>query len=199
MELRLLVLFAGVGVQHHLREAEPVVSPRQSGRRRLHGSALLILFVGLITGTLGYDLLRRYAPSFFGERWGGDRPDRRLSRVALFLFLVSAYYRLTNARLSVRDVIPGAVIGAVLLELTLQALPLFVYVTGDVVTLQVLGTTFLLLVWLYLMANVIVFGAELNWWAAQRDGEVEEEPAGWPRSMWPGGVGPSVSQSCHTS
>ena len=82
--------------------------------------------------------------------------------IALFLFLVSAYYRLTNARLSVRDVIPGAIIGAALLELTLQALPLFVYVTGDVVTLQVLGTTFLLLVWLYLMANVIVFGAAYN-------------------------------------
>ena len=24
----------------------------------------------------------------------------------------------------------------------------------------------LLLIWLYLMANVIVFGAELNWWLA---------------------------------
>jgi uncharacterized BrkB/YihY/UPF0761 family membrane protein len=30
------------------------------------------------------------------------------------------------------------------------------------VALQALGTTFLLLVWLYLMANVIVFGAVLN-------------------------------------
>ena len=39
---------------------------------------------------------------------------------------------------------------------------MFVYVTGDVVTLQVLGTTFLLLVWLYVMANVIVFGAAYN-------------------------------------
>ena len=76
--------------------------------------------------------------------------------------MVSAYYRLTNAHLSVREVIPGAIIGAALLELTLQALPLFVYLTGDVVTLQVLGTTFLLLVWLYLMANVIIFGAAYN-------------------------------------
>ena len=125
-------------------------------------AALLILFAGLIAGTFGYDLLRRYSPSIFGNGGVAIALTVALSTLALFLFLVSAYYRLTNARLSVRDVIPGAIIGAALLELTLQALPLFVYVTGDVVTLQVLGTTFLLLVWLYLMANVIVFGAAYN-------------------------------------
>ena len=74
--------------------------------------------------------------------------------------------------------IPGAIIGAALLELTLQALPLFVYVTGDVVTLQVLGTTFLLLVWLYLMANVIVFGAAYNFELSARTGLKQEHPEG---------------------
>jgi membrane protein len=126
------------------------------------GAALLILFVGLIIGTFGYDLLRRYASAIFGNSGVAIALTVLLSAFALFLFLVSAYHRLTNARLTVRELIPGAIIGAVLLELTLQSLPLFVYVTGDVVTLQVLGTTFLLLVWLYLMANVIVFGAAYN-------------------------------------
>ena len=46
---------------------------------------------------------------------------------------------------------------------TLQGLPLFVFFTSEVVALQALGTTFLLLVWLYVMANVIVFGAALNY------------------------------------
>ena len=32
------------------------------------------------------------------------------------------------------------------------------------VTLRAFGGPVLLLIWLYLMANVIVFGAELNWW-----------------------------------
>ena len=31
-----------------------------------------------------------------------------------------------------------------------------------------LGGPAILLLWLYVMANVIVFGAELNWWWAQR-------------------------------
>jgi membrane protein len=85
------------------------------------------------------------------------------SGAALLAFLVSAYYRLPNARLTRREVLPGAVLGAVVLVATLQALPLFVGLTSDIVALQALGTTFLLLVWLYVMANVIVFGAALNY------------------------------------
>ncbi len=140
------------------------------------GAALLILFVGLIVGTFGYDLLREYAPTVFGNGGVAIALTVAFSTFALFLFLVSAYYRLTNIRLSVREVIPGAIIGAALLELTLQALPLFVYVTGDVVTLQVLGTTFLLLVWLYVMANIIVYGAAYNFeLACARTGRAVEE------------------------
>jgi uncharacterized BrkB/YihY/UPF0761 family membrane protein len=32
----------------------------------------------------------------------------------------------------------------------------------------VLGAPAILLLWLYVMANVVVFGAELNWWRAER-------------------------------
>ena len=85
------------------------------------------------------------------------------SGLALFAFLLSAYHRLPNALLSWREVLPGAILGAVVLAATLQALPLFVFFTTEVVALQALGTTFLLLIWLYVMANVIVFGAALNY------------------------------------
>jgi membrane protein len=132
------------------------------------GVSLLVLFAGLIAGTFGYDVLRHYAPAVFGNRWVALVLTVSVSALALFVFLLSAYYRLTNARLTRRQVLPGAIIGALFLELTLQALPLFVFVTSDVVALQALGTTFLLLVWLYVMANVIVFGAALNYEIAHR-------------------------------
>ena len=35
--------------------------------------------------------------------------------------------------------------------------------SGDILALRALGATFLLLIWLYVLANVIVFGAALNW------------------------------------
>jgi uncharacterized BrkB/YihY/UPF0761 family membrane protein len=42
-----------------------------------------------------------------------------------------------------------------------------VRLSKDVIALQAFGAPALLLVWLYLMANVIVFGAEVNWWLAR--------------------------------
>ena len=109
------------------------------------------------------DLLQRYAAGVVANSWGALVLTVLSSALLLFLFLVSAYYRLTNARLSQREVLPGAIVGAVALALTLQGLPLFVYASSDIVALKALGTTFLLLVWLYVMANVIVFGAALNY------------------------------------
>jgi membrane protein len=126
-------------------------------------AALVVLFAGLTIGTFGYDLLRRYATDAISNRWVALLLTVLTSGAALLAFLVSAYYRLPNARLTRREVLPGAVLGAVVLVATLQALPLFVGLTSDIVALQALGTTFLLLVWLYVMANVIVFGAALNY------------------------------------
>jgi membrane protein len=125
--------------------------------------ALVVLFAGLVTGTFGYDLLRRYAPDVVGNAWVALVLSLTVSALALFLFLFSAYHLLTNARLTRREVLPGAVVGALILEATLQALPLFVYFASDILALKALGATFLLLVWLYVMANVIVFCAALNW------------------------------------
>ena len=39
---------------------------------------------------------------------------------------------------------------------------------GNVVALKAFGGPALLLVWLYVMANVIVFGAEVNWRHSER-------------------------------
>ena len=125
--------------------------------------ALLVLFAGLTLGTLGYDLLRRYASGVGSNQWVALALTLLSSGAALFAFLLSAYYRLPNARLTRREVLPGAIVGAVVLVGTLQALPLFVFLSSEVVALQALGTTFLLLIWLYVMANVIVFGAALNY------------------------------------
>ena len=126
-------------------------------------ASLLVLFTGLVVGTFGYDLLRRYASDVFANRWVALALTVVTSSAALFLFLFTAYLRLTNARLTRREVVPGAALGAIVLVASLQGLPLFVNLSGGILALQALGATFLLLIWLYVMANVIVFGATLNW------------------------------------
>ena len=139
-------------------------------------AALVVLFAGLTVGTFGYDLLRRYATDVVSNQWVALALTIATSGLALFAFLLSAYHRLPNALLSWREVLPGAILGAVVLAATLQALPLFVFFTTEVVALQALGTTFLLLIWLYVMANVIVFGAALNYVLAYVDTGREVEP-----------------------
>ena len=61
------------------------------------------------------------------------------------------------------------------LALPFLAEPAVLLVVLVVVAVQALGTSVLLLVWIYVMANVIVFGAEVNWWRARRD---DDEIAG---------------------
>ena len=67
-----------------------------------------------------------------------------------------------------REVLPGATFAAVLLEASFQVLPLYNRITHLNPTLKTFGSPAILLVWLYVMSNVIVFGAEINWWVARR-------------------------------
>src|SRR6478752_5024559 len=94
-----------------------------------------------------------------------------VSLVTLFFGLLAGsigFDLLTNVEHSFRDVLPGAVVAAVLLEASFQVLPIYVRYSNNVVALKAFGGPALLLVWLYVMANVIVFGAEVNWRYAEK-------------------------------
>lgn len=141
--------------------------------------SLVTLFVGLLIGSFGYDLLTRYASGFAENAFVAYGLSVAVSLIAVFVFLVAVYYLLTNVAHSFRDVLPGAVVAAVLLEASFQVLPLYVRFSGNVVALKAFGGPALLLVWLYVMANLIVFGAEVNWWLAERRRVAElDEAAG---------------------
>ena len=54
------------------------------------------------------------------------------------------------------------------LEASFQVLPVFLWLSKHSPAAQAIGGPIYLLIWLYVMANVIVFGAEVNWRRAQR-------------------------------
>ena len=137
----------------------------------LHGKALatlmmvgslVTLFVSLVIGSAGQELLKRYA-GFSGNTTFARVIAIFVSLVGVFVFLTSAYYVLTNDELTLREVFPGALTAAVILEATFQVLPQYVEISKHNPVLQTLSGPAVLLVWLYVMANVIVFGAEVNW------------------------------------
>ena len=131
-------------------------------------STITTLFVSLVIGALGAEVVKRYAPRFAGSSIVGYILSIAVSLLGVFLFVLAAYRLLTNAAVSVHDVLPGALMAAVVLEASFQIVPIFVRLAGVNPTLRVLGGPVILLLWLYVMANVIVFGAELNWGRAER-------------------------------
>jgi membrane protein len=139
--------------------------------------SITTLFVSLVVGAFGVEVLKRSAPGFVGNGIVAYIVSIAVSLLGVFLFLLVVYRLLLNAPVTVRDALPGAVLGAVLLEASFQVLPVFVRLAGVNVTLRVLGGPAILLLWLYVMSNVIVFGAELNWWISERRASgVDAEP-----------------------
>ncbi len=128
------------------------------------------LFVSLVIGALGVEVVKRYAPGFAGSSVAAYVLSIAVSLLGVFVFVLAIYRVLTNAPVTVRDVLPGAVMAAILLEASFQIVPVFVRFAGVNPVLRVLGGPVILLLWLYLMANIIVLGAELNWWQAERRG-----------------------------
>jgi membrane protein len=125
--------------------------------------SLTSLFVSLVVGSFGVAFVKRYLGL-------GDNVvlayllTVSVSLIGVFVFLASAYVVLTNDALGLRDVFPGAIVAAFLLEATFQFLPAFVHVSKHNPVLETLSGPAVLLVWLYVMANAIVIGAEVNWY-----------------------------------
>ena len=141
-------------------------------------SSLVTLFVALLVGSFGVQLLEDQAPWFIANPTVAYALSVLVSTLGVFVFIVSSYYVLTNERLTVRDVLPGAVFATILLQTSFQVLPVFLRYAEINPVMKAFGSPAILLVWLYVMANVLVFGAELNWWRAYGREELEEEPVG---------------------
>jgi len=140
--------------------------------------SLVTLFVALLAGSLGVAALKEYVPGFADSSAAAYTLSIAVSLLGVVFFLVSCYYFLTNEDMTLREVLPGAILAAVLLEATFQVLPVYQRYADVNPALRAFGAPAILLVWLYVMSNVIVFGAELNWWLARRTEQrlVEDVP-----------------------
>jgi len=145
-------------------------------RRFLHGkglaaalmaSVLTTLFVSLVVGAFGVSVLKHHL-RFADSSAVAYLASISASLVGVFVFLLAVYFWLPNTQVSLRDALPGAILGAVVLEASFLALPIFVRFADLNVTLRTLGGAAILLIWMYVMANVIIFGGELNWWWRER-------------------------------
>lgn len=171
-----LLLWASLGLFGALESAFNIVygRPNRSFIRSKAMAAglmiglLVVLFAGLVAASFGESQLSRHAPGVAGNSIVAFLLSIAASTIASFVFLFVSYYLLTNVPHEPRDVLPGALAATVALALTFQALPVYLDLAEGSPGLQAFGGPVILLVWLYVMANVIVLGAELNWWFARR-------------------------------
>jgi membrane protein len=82
---------------------------------------------------------------------------------AAFTLFVALFRVIPNAPLRLSDTWRGALLSTVLLMLILQIFPLYIrFFGGGFQSYKTLGLLLLLLTWFYLLARIIVVGAELN-------------------------------------
>ena len=145
-------------------------------RRFLHGkgiaaalmaTVLTTLFVSLVVGAFGVSVLKHHL-RFADSSAVAYILSIGASFAGVFIFLLVVYRWLPNTEVSWREALPGAIAGAVVLEASFLVLPFFVRHASLNVTLRTLGGPAILLIWLYVMANVMIFGGEINWWWRER-------------------------------
>jgi membrane protein len=133
----------------------------------LLGTALLGLLLGLTTVVTSQTALSQVAPGLAdlaAWRIGGGLA---ISSLTTFLFLLLVYRTLPNTEVTTRQVLPGTLIATALLQLTFESLPLYVRTVEVLPALKAFGGAAVLLVWLYIMGNVVLLGGAITWWSAR--------------------------------
>ncbi len=130
----------------------------------LTAGSLVLLFLALVVASVGGEIAADAA--VIGDVLAYVYAIA-ISTALVFAFLWIMYTLLTNERLTWRETVPGALFAAILLQTSFQILPIFVRGASGLVSLQAFGGLVLLLFWLYVMANILVLGAEVNWWLAR--------------------------------
>jgi YihY family inner membrane protein len=132
---------------------------RRMLRQRLMGFAVVLVLVAAIGATL----LINTAAGLLGIAWLSTAVSF-VAGAALMVILLAAMYRFVpNRRLRVRDVLPGAVVAGVGIELLSLAFPLYAWLAHGFNTYGAqFALFFLLATWFYLLSQLVLLGAVFN-------------------------------------
>src|SRR3989442_9442552 len=118
-------------------------------------ATITTLFVSLVIGALGVEVLKRYAPGLVDSSAVAYILSIAVSVAGVFVFVLATHRLLPNAPATARDVLPGAVLATILLEASFQVVPVFVRFADVNPVLRALGAPALLLLSPPLTANLI--------------------------------------------
>ena len=153
------LLWAAVGIFSTLEFAFSQIfgtKKRSLVRQKLMGLLMMLLLVAAIAITVGANAIAAFLP----YAWVTSFLVGATVMVALLAFL---YRFVPNRRFKVRDVMPGAVLAGVLIEVLSLGFPIYARIAGGFNTYGAqFGLFFLLATWLYLLSELILLGAVYN-------------------------------------
>ena len=175
----ILLLWAAMGMFTTLRETLNIVwgvSPKGLVSQRLVDIASLfglgVLVALSIIGTAALHSLHSTGMSVMGDwprtRWLLELGSAILPATVTFVAFLFVYRYVPLVDHSMEDVLPGAMVGAVLFEGAKHGFTWYVAKFSSQQVYGALGTVMVFQLWVYVSANVLLAGAELN--AALRAG-----------------------------
>jgi membrane protein len=129
-------------------------------RQKLMGVLMMLVLVAAITVTVVVNALAAFLASVLPLAW----VISFVAGAAVMVALLAALYRLVpNRTFALRDVLPGAVLAGILIELLTLAFPLYSRIAGGFNTYgATFALFFLLATWFYLLSELILLGAVFN-------------------------------------
>ena len=129
-------------------------------RQRLMGLVMMLLLVVAIVATVGINAAAAFIPL---ASWGTWIIDFIAGAFVMVALLVALYRFVPNRTFRFRDVLPGALVAGVLIELLSLAFPLYAKVAGNFNTYGAqFALFFLLATWFYLLSQLLLLGAVYN-------------------------------------
>ena len=126
--------------------------------------SIIGLFTLLTATTALSAWAKDYADSIFGLLSIEELLGLAFSSVVTIAFLFVVYRYIPNTTITSKEVVPGVIFSTIAMQAGFFCLPLYVDVIDTVASLKALGGIVVLLVWFFLMGNILLLGAEINWW-----------------------------------
>ena len=130
-------------------------------------AALVAMVVGTLLVAVALPLLQRFDETA-EKALHVPIPDATLTVVVsifvAFFFFLSCYRFLPNVVISTREVWRGAVVAALAFEGSIQLLPRWVGADRGGPIISAFAGAFIVLIWFYVMAFILLVGGVYNWW-----------------------------------
>jgi len=129
-------------------------------RQKLMGFVMMMLLVVALGVTVAANAAAGYLAKYMPYAWV---LSFLIGAAVMVVLLVLLYRFVPNRTFSLREVLPGALLAGVLIEVLSLAFPLYTRIAGSFNTYGAqFGLFFLLATWLYLLSQVLLLGAVYN-------------------------------------